>query len=70
MAFNWCMDYQNILGINIGKQVGAEEILHGRQETKRKESFMKKELRPWQIEAVKKLEEQDDRKILFVVDRE
>lgn len=63
-------EYQNILEINVGKQVGAEEILHERQETKRKESFMKKELRPWQIEAVKKLEEQDDRKILFVVDRE
>lgn len=37
------------------------EIEDERQETKRKESFMKKELRPWQIEAVKKLEEQDDR---------
>lgn len=76
MAFNWSFTLNNyteeeyqqdILG-SIDKL--PNEIEDERQKTKRKESFMKKELRPWQIEAVKKLEEQDDRKILFVVDRE
>lgn len=62
MAFNWCItlnnyteeEYQDILRINVGKQVGAEGTLHERQKTKRKLSFMKKKLRQWQLKAVKK----------------